>query len=232
MIRKPIVIALILLMTGALCRAQNVFPSSGNVGIGTSSPTYNLDIRAPNPEIRLFETASGGNRRFQINVGTYDEIRFTSTYGTSGNYPFTFRFGGGVQEAMRISTNGNVGIGTSNPQAKLAVNGNILATEVKVMNDISVPDYVFESDYELPTLQEVEAYVKQHKRLPEIPSAADIQRDGLNLAEMNLLLLKKVEELTLHLIEKEKKEHRVMLEMEEMKEEIEAIKRSITKKNK
>ncbi|WP_257667133.1 hypothetical protein [Parapedobacter tibetensis] len=108
-------------------------------------------------------------------------------------------------EVDRFIVNGNVGIGTNNPQAKLAVNGNILATEVKVKTDISVPDYVFEPDYELTPLSEVEAYVKEHKHLPEIPSAADIQRDGLDLAEMNLLLLKKVEELTLIVIEQNKR---------------------------
>ncbi|MFC3198175.1 hypothetical protein ACFOET_11190 [Parapedobacter deserti] len=106
---------------------------------------------------------------------------------------------------MTMLSDGSVGIGTTNPQARLAVNGNILAKEVKVKTDISVPDYVFEPGYELQALADVEAYVKTHKHLPEIPSAADIQRDGLDLAEMNLLLLKKVEELTLHLIGKERK---------------------------
>ncbi|MGK6353470.1 hypothetical protein [Parapedobacter sp. DT-150] len=106
--------------------------------------------------------------------------------------------------AGKLLVSGNVGIGTTTPQAKLAVNGNILAKEVKVKTDISVPDYVFEEDYELLTLDEIETYVKEHKHLPEVPSAADIEKDGLDLGEMNLLLLKKVEELTLHLIEKEK----------------------------
>ncbi|MBK1442595.1 hypothetical protein JHJ32_21525 [Parapedobacter sp. ISTM3] len=106
-----------------------------------------------------------------------------------------------VPVQVGLAVNGNVGIGTTNPQAKLAVEGNILAKEVKVKTDISVPDYVFEPDYELPALADVEAYVKKHKHLPEIPSAKDIEKDGLDLAEMNLLLLKKVEELTLHLIE-------------------------------
>ncbi|MGK6353538.1 hypothetical protein [Parapedobacter sp. DT-150] len=105
---------------------------------------------------------------------------------------------------MTMLSDGRLGIGTTTPQAKLAVNGTILAKEVKVKTDISVPDYVFEPDYELPTLEEIETYVKEHKHLPEVPSAADVARDGLDLAEMNLLLLKKVEELTLHLIEKEK----------------------------
>ncbi|SFC82802.1 hypothetical protein SAMN05421747_13214 [Parapedobacter composti] len=118
------------------------------------------------------------------------------------------------------TSTGNVGIGTANPQAKLAVNGNILAKEVKVKTDISVPDYVFESDYELPSLAEIEAYVKQHKHLPEIPSAADIQRDGLDLAAMNLLLLKKVEELTLHLIEKENKIQAIHEELIQLKSEL------------
>ncbi|SFC82825.1 hypothetical protein SAMN05421747_13215 [Parapedobacter composti] len=125
----------------------------------------------------------------------------------------------GIWQRMVIENgSGNVGIGTDNPQAKLAVNGNILAKEVKVKTDISVPDYVFEPDYELPSLAEIEAYVKQHKHLPEVPSAADIQRDGLDLAAMNLLLLKKVEELTLHAIRQQQ-------EIKELKKDLASIKK-------
>ena len=137
-------------MPPSLGRTQrNTFPEIGNVGLGTLNSGYALHIRQVTPILNLFETASGGNRRFQIHVGTDNEVRFLSTYGTGGNYPLTFRFGGGVGEAMRIATNGNVGTGTTNPQAKLAVEGNILAREVKVKTDISVPDYVFEPGYEL-----------------------------------------------------------------------------------
>ncbi|WP_147421013.1 hypothetical protein [Sphingobacterium siyangense] len=106
---------------------------------------------------------------------------------------------------VRYNSQGNVGIGTNSPMAKLAVDGNILAKEIKVKTDITVPDYVFEPDYELNSLAYIADYVKTNKHLPEIPSAKEIKKDGLDLAEMNLLLLKKVEELTLHAIENEKK---------------------------
>ena len=66
------------------------------------------------------------------------------------------------------------------------------------------PDYVFAEDYELPTLGEIEAYINTHKHLPEIPSAQEVEENGLTLGEMNALLLKKIEELTLHTIEQEK----------------------------
>lgn len=135
------------------------------------------------------------------------------TYGDGDDFTI-FTYGGRDINIQSVNGNfivfpssgGNMGIGTTSPQAKLTVNGNILAKEIKIKTDISVPDYVFEADYNLPTLAAVEAYIKEHKHLPEIPSAAEIQDNGLDLAEMNLLLLKKVEELTLHLIEKEKKE--------------------------
>jgi len=120
-----------------------------------------------------------------------------------------------------VYATGKVGIGTKTPQATLAVNGNILATEVKVKNDITVPDYVFDPDYELPELGEIESFVKEHKHLPEIPSAADIEKDGLNLAEVNLLLLKKIEELRLHLIEQEKKIDRQDRKIEHLAQQLE-----------
>jgi len=104
----------------------------------------------------------------------------------------------------RFNVFGKVGIGTANPQADLSVNGNILAKEIKVKTDISVPDYVFEPEYSLRSLEEIEKYIKANKHLPEIPSAKQIKAEGMDLAEMNLLLLKKVEELTLHIIAQEK----------------------------
>jgi len=119
---------------------------------------------------------------------------------------------------------GNVGIGTTNPQAKLAVDGNILAKEIKIKTDISVPDYVFEPDYKMLSLTEIEEYVKLHKHLPEIPSAKTIGKEGLDLAEMSLSLLKKVEELTLHLIDEQKARVAIEGEMADLRKEIKNIK--------
>jgi hypothetical protein len=107
-------------------------------------------------------------------------------------------------EAMRIQGNGNVGIGTTPGSFKLAVNGKIWTQEVNVAMTNPGPDYVFEPTYNLLALSEVESYIKANKHLPEVPSAKQMEEEGLNLKEMNLLLLKKVEELTLHLIEQEK----------------------------
>ena len=99
---------------------------------------------------------------------------------------------------------GNIGIGTSDPKGyRLAVNGKIRAQEIKV-EALPWPDYVFEKDYQLQTLQETEKHIKDKSHLPGIPSAAEVKANGIDLGEMNAKLLQKIEELTLHLIEKDK----------------------------
>ncbi len=98
---------------------------------------------------------------------------------------------------------GNLGIGTMTPREKLSVNGNIRAKEVKV-EAANWPDYVFEEGYNVGTLEGLESYIKTNKHLPEMPSAREVEGNGIQLGEMNKLLLKKVEELTLYLIEQQK----------------------------
>jgi hypothetical protein len=98
---------------------------------------------------------------------------------------------------------GNLGIGTTTPTERLTVNGKIKANEIRVDGN-GQPDYVFDEGYKVSTLQELESYIKVNKHLPEIPSAAEAAKNGIALGAMNKLLLKKIEELTLHLIEKDK----------------------------
>lgn len=98
---------------------------------------------------------------------------------------------------------GNVGIGTTNPTYPLAVNGTIRAKEIIV--ETGWADFVFDEDYQLPSLAEVERHIKAEKHLPGIPSAAKVAADGVSVGEMQAKLLQKIEELTLHQIEQEKR---------------------------
>lgn len=100
---------------------------------------------------------------------------------------------------------GNVGIGTTNPDEKLTVKGNIHAEEVIVDLGVPGPDYVFEKDYDLRTVSELEKFLNKRKHLPEVPSATEMEDKGINLSEMNMLLLKRIEELTLYIIDQEKR---------------------------
>ncbi len=114
---------------------------------------------------------------------------------------------------------GNVGIGTANIGSyKLAVNGSIRSKEVKV--EANWPDFVFEEDYELRTLEEVEQHINKNGHLPEIPSEAEVNENGINLGEMNAKLLQKIEELTLYLIEEHKNNQKLQEEVEQLKEKV------------
>ena len=121
---------------------------------------------------------------------------------------------------MTIRGNGRVGIGTTNPRNLFEVNGTIRSKEVKV-EAINWPDYVFEKAYELRSLEETEAFIKSNKHLPEIPSAEDIEANGVQLGEMNRLLLQKIEELTLHMIQMNKLHKQ---EIEELRNQIQSLK--------
>lgn len=116
------------------------------------------------------------------------------------------------------SYQGEVAIGrTTVPSGyKLAVEGHIRAREIKVDTD-TWPDYVFSSDYQLLTLEEIQKHIAEKGHLPNIPSAVEIAEDGLDLGEMNKLLLEKIEELTLHLIAQEKKQMELENELENLK---------------
>ncbi len=105
---------------------------------------------------------------------------------------------------LAVNINGNVGIGTQNPTSKLTVAGNIASREIKVTVDAGA-DFVFEKDYDLPSLDSVDKFIKENKHLPEIASATEMQKDGINLSEMNIKLLQKIEEMTLYMIEQNKR---------------------------
>lgn len=111
----------------------------------------------------------------------------------------------GNNDGIFISSSNNVGMGTNNPGTyKLAVNGSIRAKEILVELN-NWPDYVFEDGYTLRDLNEVESFINENGHLPEVPSAHQVIEEGINMGEMSHILLKKVEELTLYIIEQDKK---------------------------
>lgn len=103
-----------------------------------------------------------------------------------------------------------VGTGVTIPAGstyKMAIGGGILTEKVRVATNGTTfwADFVFDKDYKLRPLSEVESYIKVNKHLPEIPSTAEVTKDGIDLAQTQALLLQKVEELTLYVIEQDKK---------------------------
>jgi len=89
---------------------------------------------------------------------------------------------------------------------EIAVNGNIKAKEIKVTSSAADwPDYVFAEGYKLPSLKETAAFIDKNKHLPGVPKATEVEENGLSLGEMNRILLQKIEELTLHMIDKDKR---------------------------
>ena len=117
------------------------------------------------------------------------------------NLAYKNNFKGTVTNQGDLFSLGNVGIGTSDTKGyKLAVNGKIRAQEIKV-EAANWPDYVFEEEYKSMPLPELKKFIATNKHLPEIPSAKEVEANGANLGEMNKLLLKKIEELTLVVID-------------------------------
>jgi hypothetical protein len=102
------------------------------------------------------------------------------------------------------SVTGNVGIGETNPSSKLVVNGVVKCKEVKVTLT-GWSDFVFDDHYNLPSLYAVESYIQKNKHLPGVPSESKVISEGINLGKMDSILLQKIEELTLHLIEMNKR---------------------------
>ncbi|MCE2896092.1 MAG: hypothetical protein LW721_16800 [Flammeovirgaceae bacterium] len=183
--------------------------SDGKIGIGTASPSKTLEVSGDASANSLYLRNAWNSTRITGN-GEYLEYRsswYHTFYGLTNSNPAMFIDGRA----------GNVGIGTINPGSfKLAVEGKIWAKEVQVALTNPGPDYVFEPTYDLKPLAEIETYIKENKHLPEVPSAKEMEKNGVQLGEMNMLLLKKVEELTLHLIELKKQN-------EELKNRVEKI---------
>lgn len=191
---------------------------NGNVGIGNIAPTDRLTVNGfirTNQGIKM----DGSGKRIEWKTSSWGSGFGHQIYSHDPGGKTLLKFAsrhnnGSWTDAMVITSDAKVGIGSINPDSKLTVKGKIHCEEVVV--DLSVPaDYVFQKyytgsaplkqDYTMPTLKEIENFTKKNHHLPNIPSAKKIQEEGLELKEMTNLLLQKIEELTLYTIEQEKR---------------------------
>ncbi|QQT24836.1 hypothetical protein [Sphingobacterium spiritivorum] len=195
--------------------------TNGKVGVGTLNPGTELEVNGT--AIIYNKNGNNFNENLRLPSSQYGSasIALGAIPGTSGTgygqwSLVKFSEAQGSKFSIRhfhtghlnILTNGNVGIGLEEPSEKLSVNGNIRAKEIKVeMNNW--PDYVFKQEYKLQPLSELETFILQYGHLPDMPQAAQAEKEGVSLGEMNKLLLKKVEELTLYLIQKDKEIQRL-----------------------
>lgn len=125
---------------------------------------------------------------------------------------------------MVVKANGSLGLGTANPGTnKLAVEGTIAARKVKVTQTSPWPDFVFRPEFQLPSLDEVAAHIKEKGHLPGIPTEAEVARDGHDLGDMNAKLLQKVEELTLYLLDMKSTNERLQRENESIRQRLEQL---------
>ena len=158
-----------------------------------------------------FYKASGRDGRLGISELFFIHPEATQPYGTLYSPNAWQKTGSNL-----YYTGGKVGIGTSLPQSELSVRGAITTQEI-IVTDAGWSDFVFDDDYALPSLDEVESFIKEKNHLPDIPSETEIKKNGLSIADMIARQMQKIEELTIYLIELKKENQTLQREMEELK---------------
>lgn len=165
------------------------------IGDNSIAPVGKLTVKTTNNADGISHIGDGGNILKTIMGGTSAGI------GTFSHTNMRI-FSNGFSRIFIAEATGNVGIGTDNPTYKLSVVGNVRAYEIVVENNWA--DYVFDKSYKLLPLPEVEKFILQKGHLPDMPSAKEVQENGLPVGEMQKKMMAKIEELTLYVIDLEK----------------------------
>ncbi|MBV7532983.1 SlyX family protein [Chitinophaga sp. sic0106] len=248
-----VLLGIVAINAGASAQAPVLLnPNGGNVGINTDNPQSALQIgnkypdntskiSFPGPynfEVMRLGAESNGNGMIEF----VNHASLTTSYGIKMGASVD-KFGGGFYiiaapqaesyEALTYASSpaffvthmNDVGIGTAYTAGyKLAVAGNMIAERIKVKTAGNWPDYVFTPSYNLPSLKEVESYINTHQHLPGIPSAAEVAEEGLDVSDTQAQLLRKIEELTLYVIEQQKrieKQEQLLAEQQERLKKLE-----------
>lgn len=226
---------------------QFIIRASGGVGINTNQPEGALDVVGPihcrgeSPatllyhntvdagppdgdgfRIRYDEQYFGGDGDALIIEKTDESISNTD----SGVVFMNSSAQGGEQLAMVIKGDGRVGIGTRRPDAPLHVCGDVrISGDLIADLNVACPDYVFEEDYALASLDEVRAFITEHGHLPDVPSGESFKAQGVGVVETQMLLLRKIEELTLYAIEQKETAERLAKRNEALEDRLVRIER-------
>ena len=189
-----------------------VINSLGNIGIGLNNPSYPFHLKSSAYDRSRFEYGSTTIDVVSYAAGTYDYSGSAGIWVNGADALLMSGAGKGIRlltydgttatERMRILQNGNIGINTKIAPYTLSVNGTVGAREVNV-NTTVWADYVFEQGYNLKPLADVKLYYEKNLHLPEIPSEQEVLQNGVNISEMTVKLLQKIEELTIYLVKQE-----------------------------
>jgi hypothetical protein len=183
--------------------------SAGNVGVGTTTPVSRLSVvqtGTASPTFELTNTSKGPN----ISYGHF---------GATGDWYLRSAANSGYV-ILQDQSAGVVGVGTTYVPAgyKMSVNGKVICTELKVQLLASWPDYVFKPDYKLMNLSELSDFINANGHLPGIPSADEVNSSaGVEVGEMQRLLVEKIEELTLYILKQEEKIQQLQQSVEQLK---------------
>lgn len=207
---------------------SNIYFNTGKVGLGTDNPLTGLHLSNSSAPNIVVHNPGGSGALGGANFTMWDETsgsQFIFKSYSTGFGGFKIRDNANSMDVIVVENNsaanslfiqngGYVGIGTDNPSSALTVNGTIASTGQNVNGKITCKevevtldgwsDYVFEDRYVLRPLSEVEAFIKENKHLPGIPSEKEVVENGLQVGEMNKKLMEKVEELTLYVIQLQK----------------------------
>lgn len=201
---------------------QFILAPNGNIGIGTMGPASRLHIKGKGitSSTEAFRVDNSANGFALVVRDDYQIYSRLQTIGTG--------YAGKSAPTNGLLVEGNVGIGTENTMGfKLAVKGKIGAGEIEVKSPEYWPDYVFSSNYNLKPLTEVETFIEENNHLPDIPSEKEVKEKGINLGDMDAKLLQKIEELTLYMIEQNKKTEALLKRTESLEKENQLLKEEV-----